>query len=155
MRTAFPRNVIITYVMNVSSCVSNTLLQSLTGESFPLRSANTDADARLDVKAQNFRDKSKQSTFFDVRIFNSHTPSNCTTSTDACYRRHEREKRRAYEQRILEVEHGTFTPLVLFASGGNRLIRLPSRDLQVSSLRNTINRTGAPSTLSDVRSPSV
>ena len=89
-------------------CVEPTL-QSLTGESFPLRSANTEDGARLDVKAQNFWDKSKQSTFFDVRIFNSHAPSNCTTSTDACYRRHECEKRRTYEQRILEVEHGTFT----------------------------------------------
>ena len=34
------------------------------------------------------------------------------------YRRHEREKRRAYEQRVLEVEHGTFAPLVLSTSGG-------------------------------------
>ena len=90
-------------------CVEPTL-QRLTGESFPLRSTNTEEGARLDVKAQNFWDKSKQSTFFDVRIFNSHAPSNCTTSTDACYRRH--------EQRILEVEHGTFTPLVLSKSGG-------------------------------------
>jgi len=49
----------------------------------------------------------------NVRIFNSHAPSNCTLSSDACYRRHEREKRRAYEHRVLEVEHGTFTPLVL------------------------------------------
>ena len=98
-------------------CVKPTL-QSLTGESFPLRSANTEDNARLDVKAQNFWDKSKQSTFFDVRIFNSDAPSNCTTSTDACYRRHECEKRRTYEQRIPEVEHGTFTPLVLSTSGG-------------------------------------
>ena len=38
---------------------------------------------------------------------------------------------------------------------GVRVPRLPSRDLQVSSLRNTINRTAEPSTLSDVRSPLV
>ena len=66
----------------------------------------------------NVWDKSKQSTFFDVRIFNSHAPVNCSSSTDACYRRHEHEKRRAYEQRVLDVEHGTFTPLVLSTSGG-------------------------------------
>ena len=79
---------------------------------------NTEEGARLDIKAQNFWDKSKQSTFFDVRIFNSHAPANCSSSTDACYRRHEREKRRAYEHRVLKVEHGTFTPLVLSTSGG-------------------------------------
>ena len=69
-------------------------------------------------KTQNFWDKSKQINLFDVRIFNSHAPVNCSSSTDACYRRHEREKRRAYEQRVLEVEHDTFTPLVLSTSGG-------------------------------------
>ena len=56
--------------------------------------------------------------FFDVRVFNSHAPSNCKMSTAACYRRHELEKRRAYERRIIEVEHGTFTPIVLSTSGG-------------------------------------
>ena len=48
----------------------------------------------------------------------THAPANCSSSTDACHRRHEREKRRAYEQRVLEVEHGAFTPLVLSTSGG-------------------------------------
>ena len=93
-------------------------LQTLNGESFPFRSTNTEDGARLDIKPQKFWDKSKQPTLFDVRIFNSLVTSNCTSSSDACYGRHEREKRRAYEQRILEVEHGTFTPLVLSTSGG-------------------------------------
>jgi predicted exporter len=34
------------------------------------------------------------------------------------YRTHEREKKRAYEQRVREVEHSSFTPLVLSATGG-------------------------------------
>ena len=34
------------------------------------------------------------------------------------YRRHEREKRRQYEQRVREVEHGHFTPLVFTTTGG-------------------------------------
>ena len=46
------------------------------------------------------------------------TPSNSKSTTKACYRRHEREKRREYKRRVLEVEHGTFTPLVLSTSGG-------------------------------------
>jgi len=56
--------------------------------------------------------------FFNVRVFNSHAPSNCKTSTATCYLRHELEKRRAYERRIIEVEHGSFTPIVLSTSGG-------------------------------------
>ena len=34
------------------------------------------------------------------------------------YRKHEQIKKRAYEQRIREVEHATFSPLVLSATGG-------------------------------------
>ena len=36
----------------------------------------------------------------------------------ACYKKHELERRGAYERRITDVEHGTFTPLVLSTSGG-------------------------------------
>ena len=75
-------------------------------------------NARLDIKAQNFWDKSRRNTFFDVGVFNAYAPSNSSSSTDACYRRHEREKKRNYEQRVIKVEHGTFTPLVLSSSSG-------------------------------------
>ena len=34
------------------------------------------------------------------------------------YMRHENEKKRAYDQRVREVEHATFTPLVFSATGG-------------------------------------
>ena len=93
-------------------------LQPLSGESFHQCSSNTEDGARLDIRAQDFWDKSKRSTFFDARVFNGHAPSNCTSSTEACYRRHEQEKRRAYKKCIIKVEHETFTPLVLSSSGG-------------------------------------
>ena len=93
--------------------------QPLTGESFPLRSTYVEEGARLDdIRAQDFLDSGKSSTFFNVRVFNSQAPSNNKSSTSACYRRHEKEKRREYERRILEVEHRPFTPLVLSTSGG-------------------------------------
>jgi hypothetical protein len=93
-------------------------LQALSGETFTHRTANIEQGARLDIKAMNFWDKCNQSAFFDVRVFNSFAPSNCTSSTIACYRRHEKEKRREYERRIIDVEHGTFCPIVLSSSGG-------------------------------------
>ena len=34
------------------------------------------------------------------------------------YRKHESIKRRIYEERVREVEHGTFTPLVMSLTGG-------------------------------------
>ena len=35
-----------------------------------------------------------------------------------CFRKHEREKIRAYGQRVREVEHATFVPIVMSATGG-------------------------------------
>ena len=93
-------------------------LQPLSGEAFSHRSANVEDAARLDVKAQNFWGSNRESAFFDIRVFNSYAPSNCKLSSAACYRKHELEKRRAYERRIIEVEHGSFTPIVLSTSGG-------------------------------------
>ena len=53
-----------------------------------------------------------------VRVFNPFAPSNRNLPIATCYRSHENQKKRAYEQRVREVEHGTFTPLVMSASGG-------------------------------------
>ena len=57
-------------------------------------------------------------TFFDVRVFNPHAPSNRLPSFASCYRRHEQTKKRAYEQRCREVKHASFTPLVMSVTGG-------------------------------------
>ena len=56
--------------------------------------------------------------FIDVRVFNPSVKSNQTASLASVYRRHEQEKKRSYEQRIREVEHATFTPLVMLTTGG-------------------------------------
>ena len=56
--------------------------------------------------------------FFNVKVFNLLALSNCPLTVASCYRRHEREKRISYDQRVMEIEHGTFTPLVFSAAGG-------------------------------------
>ena len=58
-----------------------------------------------------------EKTYFDVRVFNPLAPSNKNTTLSACFKKHEREKKRAYE-RVREVEHSSFTPLVMAATGG-------------------------------------
>lgn len=93
-------------------------LQPLSGEEMRHRTANTDDDARLDVVARGFWDCRQQGAFFDVRVFNPHAPSNSKQSLPSCYRKHEQEKKRAYEERVREVERGCFTPLVFSATGG-------------------------------------
>jgi len=54
----------------------------------------------------------------DVRVFNPLAPSNSSSSLSSTFKKHENIKHRAYEQRIREVEHASFTPIVLSATGG-------------------------------------
>ena len=55
---------------------------------------------------------------FYVRVFNPLAASNRKTPLSSVYRRNEQEKCREYDQRIREIEHGSFAPLVFTASGG-------------------------------------
>ena len=50
--------------------------------------------------------------------FNPHARSHCQRSLPQIYRSQEMEKRRQYQERILNVDGGTFTPLVFSAMGG-------------------------------------
>ena len=93
-------------------------LQPLTGEHMRYATANIDDLARLDIAADGFWGGPRERAFFDVRVFNPFACSNASSNLSAVYRQHERVKTRAYEQRILQVEHGSFTPLVFSATGG-------------------------------------
>ena len=93
-------------------------LQPLTGEQLTYTTANVEDSARLDIAANGFWGGRYERTFIDVRIFNPHAPSNRNSDLVTCYRKHEKSKKRAYEQRVREMEHASFTPLVLSASGG-------------------------------------
>ena len=81
-------------------------------------SANSQDSPRLDVSANGVWCGRFQKTYFDVRVFNPLAPSNRNPAPTAVYRKHELEKKRAYQQWIKEVEHSSFTPLVLSATGG-------------------------------------
>ena len=55
---------------------------------------------------------------FDVKVFNPFTHTHCSVSLPQCYRCAKLEKKRKYEERISEVEHGVFSPLVFSCTGG-------------------------------------
>ena len=81
-----------------------------------LQSVNGD-EARLDVKARGFW-RPGQAAYFDVRFTNTNTPSQINMSVDKIYVKHENEKKCKYNKRVLDNEHGTFTPLVFSINGG-------------------------------------
>jgi hypothetical protein len=51
--------------------------------------------------------------FVDVRVFNAQAPSNRSlgATVNMCSF-HERQKKNAYNRRVIEIDHGTFTPIV-------------------------------------------
>ena len=80
------------------------------------KSANTDDDARLDIRARGFW-RPGQNAFFDVRVTNADSKSQRNSKLETVLRKHEEEKKTQYNKRVMEIEHGSFTPLVFTASG--------------------------------------
>ena len=91
-------------------------LQPVTGEELN-GGANQSQDARLDVHARGFRER-QRSAYFYIRVCHPHADSNKDLTLKNLYKQQENEKKRKYASRILEVEQGTFTPLVFSTTGG-------------------------------------
>ena len=90
-------------------------LEELNGEILP-KSNNSSDNARLDISARGFW-TAGQKAFFDFRVFNPLAKRHAAHKLSKCYELNEKEKKTHYNKRILEVEHGSFTPLVFAATG--------------------------------------
>ena len=91
-------------------------LQSL--KQLSLATSNRAEGARLDVTANGFWGGRYERALFNVKVFNPYTPSYRRTPLPTLYRQQENMKKRAYEQRVLKVQHVSFTPLVMSLTGG-------------------------------------
>ena len=78
---------------------------------------NTDDDARADVSARGIF-SGHEITYFDVRISNPNAPSYKALNLTEVYKKNEKVKMRAYSDRILQVEKGSFVPLIYTTTGG-------------------------------------
>ena len=92
------------------------LLTLLTGKEFP-KSSNTINQTSTDVSARGLWING-QTAFCDVRVFNPLARCHLHHSLSAVHKKNENEKERKYNQRILQVEHGSFTPIVFQCFGG-------------------------------------
>jgi len=92
-------------------------LQPLSGEQFHYRTANVEDGARLDVSAESFWGGDRRMAFFDIKVFNPLASSYVSSPLAQCFRCAELHKKRMYDERVCEVERGTFFPLV-FCCGG-------------------------------------
>ena len=92
-------------------------LQSLSGETFSVKTVNKLDQARVDVNARGLC-LTGQVGLFNVRVFNSTAKRYANEELRKSYKVNEKEKKKQYNERILQIKHGTFTPLVMSATGG-------------------------------------
>ena len=96
-------------------CVESQLNQ-LTDETLQ-SSTLTGDEVRLDICVRRFW-QTDQMAFFNVRVFNANAKRYANQDISRTYELNEKEKKRLYNERITEIEHGSFTPLVMSATGG-------------------------------------
>ena len=82
------------------------------------QNVTTSDEARLDIAARGFWQKGEIA-FFDVRVFNPYAKSLRNQQIQSIFNAQEREKKRTHNQRVIQVEHGSFSPLVFSCYGGH------------------------------------
>ena len=92
-------------------------LQPLDNETFT-NSTCTEVEARLDISAKGIWGSRIERSFYDVKIFNPYAPTNRIKDTKNSYLLHENLKRLKYQDRILDIEDGSFSPLIFATTGG-------------------------------------
>ena len=78
---------------------------------------NVSENARLDVAGNGIWGPMER-TFLDIRVMHPNSPSYVNKDIRQIYRAHEMEKKRTYNERVIEVEKGSFTPIVVSTFGG-------------------------------------
>ena len=91
-------------------------LQPLTGESFA-PSTVTGNELRLDVCARGIW-QAGQIAFFDASVINPNARRYAKQELSKTYQLNQKEKKCLYSKRIMQVGGGTFTLLVMSATGG-------------------------------------
>ena len=91
-------------------------LQPLSGERLAAGS-NVEDGARLDVAARGFWQICEMA-FFDINVFNPMARSHLNKNLDAVFQESESLKKKLYNDRVIKIEHGSFTPVVLSSYGG-------------------------------------
>ena len=92
------------------------LLQQLIGENLQNHTSRRN-EVRLDICARGFWEAG-QAAFFDVRVFNPNATRYAKLKLSKSYEIYEKEKKKYYNQHIMQIEQGSFTPLVMLATDG-------------------------------------
>ncbi len=80
-------------------------------------SENNAEKARLDVSSVGLWSPLERN-FMDIRVFHPNAPSYQSKAIQSLYKDHERQKKAAYNSRVVRIEKSTFTPMVFSTFGG-------------------------------------
>ena len=94
-------------------------LLPLSGEELHRRKTNRSNEARLDIRARVFWNSGQQA-FFDIRVFDPNACKYLNKSLQQCHAINEDEKKRSYNEQVLQFDHRTFTDLVFSIYGSMR-----------------------------------
>ena len=86
------------------------------GEDLPGKSANRSVEARLDIRARGFWSR-QEDAYFDVRITHPKASAQCRDKILSQLKEHESAKKRQYGARVIRIQRGSFTPIVLSTNG--------------------------------------
>ena len=92
--------------------------------------------------------KKKKKIKIDLWVFDPNAYHYRKKSLQECYVMNEQEKKRAYNERILRIDHGTFTPLVFSINGSmgrecqKFYLLLAQMNLQRETFRNRLQVIG-------------
>ena len=80
-------------------------------------SSTTGEKSRLDVSAVGIWSPMER-TFMDVKIVHPNAPSHKNKDLNQIFKESETKKKHKYNQRVMQVEKATFTPLIFSTTGG-------------------------------------
>ena len=89
--------------------------EPLLQKEFHYRTTKVEQEARVDISARGFWN-GEQKSFFDLRVFSPLAQRYSRLSLEASHTMNEREKIRNYSEGLINVEQGTFTPLVFISA---------------------------------------
>ena len=81
--------------------------------------------------------ENQRSAFFDMKVFHPNADSYRDLELQQIPRNHENQKKRLYLRRVLDIEHGTFTPLIFLSMSGmgKECLQYHSRLAQLISIK--------------------
>ena len=91
-------------------------LTPLSEEELRGKTSKNSKEASVDIRTRGFWEQEEQA-FFDLRVFDPNVCRYHNESLEQCHVMNEQEKKRAYNERILQIDLETFTPLVFSVNG--------------------------------------